>query len=200
MERPVRSRLAALLQERLTDEEAALHPAMQAPAVIEYPGCGARKLLLCGIEGAEANLQALARAAATAGGLTGGGGGLEVVAHVNCLGRAAMDACRAEYARARLTHVLPLEAKDEEGHAMIPRHLSTFLDFVRSAPECAVLVHCFEGRNRSATLCVAWLVVEGRLPLTDALRRVFERRPIVLTNRSFLEQLIDLAKEHNLFR
>ena len=140
---------------------------------------------------AEANLRALARGAAG----EAAAGGLGVVAHVNCMGATAVDACRSDYRRAALLpHVLALDAKDQEGHAMIEGHLAPFLDFLRTAPPGPVLVHCVEGRNRSATLCVAWLMVEGKLPLVDAVRTVFRRRPIVLTNASFLEQLIDLAK------
>ena len=101
---------------------------------------------------------------------------------------------------------------------MLRSHLDAFLQFVRAAPEGAILVHCFEGtrrpnpdpiltrthtrtraqtraqtrartrtqtlilihsfegRNRSAALCVAYLVVEGRMTLTAAVQLVFERR------------------------
>lgn len=188
----------------------------QDAALIECESQPARKLLLCGIDAAETNLKELASAPIAKDRAS------RVVAHVvrrriepvrrmdsasaaaaaaqNCLGAAAVSACRKEYERAcLLPHVLALNAKDEEGHAMIQAHLATFLEFLRSVPDGPVLVHCVEGRNRSATLVIAWLVVEGRLPLTAAVRKVFERRPIVLTNRSFLEQLIVLAKEHNLF-
>ena len=42
------------------------------------------------------------------------------------------------------------------------------------------------------------LMVEGRLPLTAAVRYVFERRPIILTNQSFVDQLVGLAAAEGL--
>lgn len=193
-EAAVRASLDAIFAARISDAEAEVHPSMQAAARLAAPaGSGvpaSRRLLLCGLDLMDANLR---NGAAEAD-------GTPTVAHVNCLGQAAVDCCRGEYTRAGLARdaVLALEAKDIEGHPMVQRHLASFLAFVRAAPAGDVLVHCVEGRNRSATLCVAWLMVEGRLPLTAAVRYVFERRPIILTNQSFVDQLVALAAAEGL--
>jgi hypothetical protein len=57
----------------------------------------------------------------------------------------------------------------------------------------AAFVHCFAGQNRSAALCVAWLIIEGKMHLLDAVRLVHGKRPVVLTNISFRLQLVHLA-------
>ena len=67
-----------------------------------------------------------------------------------------------------------------------------------SAPNGCVLVHCHEGKNRSAALVVAYLMVEERMSLYEAVEQVWSRRPIVLSNDSFVDQLIDLAEREGL--
>ena len=59
-------------------------------------------------------------------------------------------------------------------------------------------MHCHEGKNRSAALVVAYLMVEERMSLYEAVEQVWSRRPIVLSNDSFVDQLIDLAEREGL--
>lgn len=61
----------------------------------------------------------------------------------------------------------------------------------------SVLVHCIQGLNRSAAVCVGWLLKRHRMPLHDAIELVSSRRPGILSNRSFLRQLI--AYERTLY-
>lgn len=70
-----------------------------------------------------------------------------------------------------------------------------FLDSV-AARRGSVLVHCAFGMNRSASICVAWLMVRNRFTLSQAFQLVFRnrRKPIVM-NFSFRQQLVALAKE-----
>ena len=56
-------------------------------------------------------------------------------------------------------------------------------------------MHCHEGKNRSAALCVAYLMVEHRMRLVEAVEHVWRRRPIVLSNESFVKQVRSLRVE-----
>ena len=91
-------------------------------------------------------------------------------------------------------------------HALeaLARHLAESRAFIRAqlaataADGSGVLVHCLEGKNRSATIAVAYLVAEERVPLLQAVGALWAQRPIVLDNRSFVEQLVDLADREGL--
>jgi len=57
-----------------------------------------------------------------------------------------------------------------------------------------IFVHCMMGQNRSATVCVAFLMCHLGWPLPKALHHVVVRRPTVVENKTFQEELILLAK------
>jgi len=59
-------------------------------------------------------------------------------------------------------------------------------------------VHCALGINRSAAVCVAYLMVERRLALLDATRLIKDRRRIVLANKAFQRQLVRFARTRGL--
>ena len=67
---------------------------------------------------------------------------------------------------------------------------------VRRRRPAAVYVHCYGGINRSGALCVAYLVKEGGLSLTDAVEACHRRRPIILSNAAFRDQLVSYAFLH----
>ena len=71
-----------------------------------------------------------------------------------------------------------------------------FQAFVAAARQTArkVLVHCVAGINRSAALCIAHLIAEGRT-LVEAFETVYSVRPIVLSNAGFCRQLVDFARQ-----
>lgn len=73
----------------------------------------------------------------------------------------------------------------------------TFLDTVRKARGRA-LVHCFEGRNRSATFVIAYLMRVEKLTLATAFLRTKAARSLVDPNVGFRKQLRDLELEFNL--
>lgn len=52
-----------------------------------------------------------------------------------------------------------------------------------------VLVHCFAGRSRSATICCGYLMQKHHLRLEQALLAVKEKRHCVMPNPGFLFQL-----------
>jgi len=60
-----------------------------------------------------------------------------------------------------------------------------------------ILVFCNEGRSRSCSLVIAWLMFDQRNTLLEAFTRVKTCRTIARPNSSFFEQLIEY--EVNLF-
>jgi dual specificity MAP kinase phosphatase len=85
------------------------------------------------------------------------------------------------------------EASDDPDYNILDEHLDDFMCFM---DECRgenrrVLVHCVAGINRSATLCIAYLVIREKMTLEEAIRHCFGARPIILTNSSFVMQLIE---------
>ena len=54
-----------------------------------------------------------------------------------------------------------------------------------------VLVHCMQGLNRSGAVAGAWLVHRWNMTLSEAVTSIATRRKGILTNRSFVRQLVD---------
>lgn len=52
-----------------------------------------------------------------------------------------------------------------------------------------VLVHCYAGRSRSATVVIAYLMCYEELEYEEALQRVLDVRPFVAPNEGFVRQL-----------
>ncbi len=63
-------------------------------------------------------------------------------------------------------------------------------------PEARVLVHCQQGKSRSASIAVAYLVAQHGFSVDAALATLKARRPLVSPNRGFLEQLHLFAEHH----
>merc|ERR1712048_581400 len=61
--------------------------------------------------------------------------------------------------------------------------------------ERCVLVHCFAGMNRSATVCAAWIVRSQRCPLDAAVKHIVTRRGYVLGNIGFVCGLVQMTRE-----
>ncbi|CAJ1332921.1 unnamed protein product, partial [Effrenium voratum] len=71
-----------------------------------------------------------------------------------------------------------------------------FVDQARaSAKPGAALIHCFEGKNRSAAFVIAYVMREEKLNLQDAFARVKGVRSLVDPNIGFLKQLRDFELE-----
>ncbi|CAE8639918.1 unnamed protein product [Polarella glacialis] len=84
-----------------------------------------------------------------------------------------------------------LPAKDEAGYEMC-QHFSEVIEFLSGARRSGqkVLVHCVMGINRSVAASVAFLTEGMGMPLKAAVALTAERRGCVLSNNSFLDQLI----------
>jgi len=91
-----------------------------------------------------------------------------------------------------------LYARDEENEN-ISALFASACDFINGANEAGerVMVHCMAGRSRSASLVIAYLMRFHDMSLADAFYLVKRRRPIILPNIGFWEQLA--AEELRLF-
>eukprot|EP00756_Hemistasia_phaeocysticola_P052235 Hpha_TRINITY_DN27445_c0_g1::TRINITY_DN27445_c0_g1_i1::g.193909::m.193909 len=87
---------------------------------------------------------------------------------------------------------LDLAAEDEEDYPLLQLHLSQVLAFVNRCKQQKrrVFLHCLVGVNRSAALGVALVRRHYECGIVEAVDRCAEARPGILTNSSFLTQLV----------
>ena len=92
-----------------------------------------------------------------------------------------------------------VQAEDSDRYD-ITRHFGESFRFLDAAKRDGgtVLVHCALGINRSAAVCVAYMMLERRLPLLAVARIIKDRRRIVLANRAFQRQLVGFARARGL--
>eukprot|EP00667_Euglena_gracilis_P008130 EG_transcript_8227 len=92
--------------------------------------------------------------------------------------------------------VLSLDASDTADFPLMHLLFDKAFDFMEKchrSPKAKCLIHCYQGLNRSATLCVAYLMVKHRLPLLTVVERVHAVRAYILGNPGFRQQLIEFA-------
>mmetsp|Transcript_492 Transcript_492/g.1834 ORF Transcript_492/g.1834 Transcript_492/m.1834 type:complete len:256 (-) Transcript_492:184-951(-) len=58
-----------------------------------------------------------------------------------------------------------------------------------------VLVHCFAGKSRSATVCAAYIMATEGLSLEETLRAIGDARPAAAPNHGFMAQLASFERE-----
>jgi len=61
-------------------------------------------------------------------------------------------------------------------------------------PHTKILFHCFAGKSRSVILAIAYLIEVHNMTLDDALKLVYEKRPIVCPNDGFMKFLYERYK------
>ncbi|CAJ1356470.1 unnamed protein product [Effrenium voratum] len=86
-----------------------------------------------------------------------------------------------------------LALPDKEDQDLMPT-LQKALEIISEAEKGGgkVLVHCHEGKSRSVSVCLAYLISQQRLPLSEALAYVKSKRPQARPNAGFLRQLLGL--------
>eukprot|EP01116_Phalansterium_solitarium_P004596 TRINITY_DN1562_c0_g1_i1.p1 TRINITY_DN1562_c0_g1~~TRINITY_DN1562_c0_g1_i1.p1 ORF type:complete len:180 (-),score=40.08 TRINITY_DN1562_c0_g1_i1:461-1000(-) len=96
---------------------------------------------------------------------------------------------------------------DEESADLLS-HLPACIEYIRGALESGgkVLVHCAAGVSRSATVVIAYLMVNEGMSVTEARDAVKLKRPIIWPNPGFMRQLglfeqmgRQVDREHALF-
>lgn len=78
----------------------------------------------------------------------------------------------------------------------IAPHLGPTVRWIRDhlghSKDAACLVHCMEGKSRSATFVLAYLIVECHMPLAKALETLKRARKIIKPNVGFMASLQEL--------
>ena len=89
-------------------------------------------------------------------------------------------------------HIVKLQDVPESN---IKDELDAAADFVRDAIQAGrpVLVHCNQGKSRSATVAAAYLVKHREYDPTQALSTLRDRRPQICPNPGFVRQLYAFA-------
>lgn len=85
---------------------------------------------------------------------------------------------------------------DKEGSLLF--HLEAALKFIEECKEGKgrILIHCMEGKSRSASVVIAYLMKAYTLSVTTAFQVVKSKRAIAQPNSNFMKQLIEF--EHKL--
>eukprot|EP00004_Rigifila_ramosa_P016248 TRINITY_DN3832_c0_g1_i1.p2 TRINITY_DN3832_c0_g1~~TRINITY_DN3832_c0_g1_i1.p2 ORF type:complete len:159 (+),score=37.17 TRINITY_DN3832_c0_g1_i1:3-479(+) len=81
---------------------------------------------------------------------------------------------------------------DDDDTEDIMSHFDRCIEFIKEAHTTGgkVLVHCMAGMSRSASVCLAFLIQEKRMPFDQAYDLLREKRPIVHPNPGFVRQLL----------
>lgn len=53
-----------------------------------------------------------------------------------------------------------------------------------------IFVHCRQGKSRSGSFVIAWMMYKNNMSFKEALKYVKSKRPLVLPNKGFCEQLL----------
>jgi atypical dual specificity phosphatase len=88
-------------------------------------------------------------------------------------------------------HRIPLHDSEDQS---ITEALDESLRLIDRAEAAGgkTLIHCHEGRSRSVTLCLAYLITRNHMPLEDALNFIKSSRPEAQPNTGFMKQLMTL--------
>jgi protein-tyrosine phosphatase len=139
----------------------------------------------------------------------------EVMPRLYIGSRSAVADSNARWARGTLTHIVRLLDQmwmhsrydgieylsievadcDETDLGVYFEQTAAFIrDALASSLDSAVLVHCAAGMSRSATIMIAYLMIEHGMSLARALYTVRLARPIVEPNDGFMKQLGQLEQ------
>lgn len=82
--------------------------------------------------------------------------------------------------------------------AKISKHFDESADYIAEVldkQDGKILVHCFMGMSRSASLIIAYLIKYRKLTLEQSIRLLSKHR-FIWPNDGFIEQLIEWEKTH----
>jgi len=89
-----------------------------------------------------------------------------------------------------------IKVKDVHSADLKP-FMSDALDFLmrHSSKNEKILIHCYMGSSRSATICALYLIFKHNMTVDSAISFLEERRPIVNMNVEFIRQLKEFVRE-----
>lgn len=121
-------------------------------------------------------------------------GGVEAVRDLSFGSGDGVVNCAEELKSAIREDILTLfcPAQDSESFEIIPLFAESVAAFVKENPSRRILFHCAAGQSRSATLCLAAMMLTVGMSLLEAWTAVKTAREIAYPNRGFFLQLIEL--------
>lgn len=84
----------------------------------------------------------------------------------------------------------------DDGASSIRPYFDEFLAFIDKHRGEKVLVHCYMGSSRSATLVLLYLVKYQGMTVDDGLQYLKDKRPFVNINERFLQEVRDYCAPH----
>jgi len=87
---------------------------------------------------------------------------------------------------------------DSENH--IIEYINKVLDFLNNKTideDNAVLIHCYMGSSRSASIVLIYLILKHNYDLENALKMIKIKRPIVNINNNFIEDIKEYLEKEN---
>jgi atypical dual specificity phosphatase len=94
-----------------------------------------------------------------------------------------------------------IEAEDEDGYPMLRKHLADSRLFIQEARKSGgkCVVHCVAGINRSGVIVAAEKLLTERMNVLDVIAHIRKQRGnVYLTNETFQEELVALARKEGL--
>ena len=135
--------------------------------------------------------------------------GLKELGITAVLNMAGPVALRKEHQKALTDHgivYLQLEAEDDPTFPILEKHWQEAYNFLNAnasgttetlSKKC--VVHCVAGINRSAFIVCAYYMLATQTPILETVQYVrHQRGNVALGNEGFQEQLVALARQHNL--
>jgi protein-tyrosine phosphatase len=88
---------------------------------------------------------------------------------------------------------------DDDGYPIL-HHFDEVFSFIETARQNngKCLIHCAQGRNRSGVLATAYVMLKPRIDPISAVEHVITKRDNILSNGSFVVQLLLLASKEKL--
>jgi len=125
------------------------------------------------------------------------------MAVLNCAGQSIhelLPLTRAPFDKLRNENpprLCDLEWKDDTSFSIPLADIVAALAWTREklARGYPILINCAQGKSRSGTMAVAFLMAKLKLPVDEALARVKRCRPIVQPNPSFMRALVDFETD-----
>lgn len=78
---------------------------------------------------------------------------------------------------------------DDNDSEPIYKHFNDCINFINQSNE-NILIHCYAGVSRSATITIAYIMFQNKLSFSDAFCIVKNKRKFICPNVGFQEQLI----------
>lgn len=82
-------------------------------------------------------------------------------------------------------------------HASLAPYFEQFYQLVINNPDRKILVHCFAGKSRSASLVLYYMMKKYNLDMVNAINYIKERRPVININCTFIGEIEQLLKNEN---